>query len=173
MINLALSRAARRLVAILQARGLHCVTAESLTGGMLSSVLTSIPGSSAVFPGGLVCYSNAIKSSIAGVPADCLTTHGPVSRETAHAMAKGTCHLFDADVSIALTGVAGPGPDCDGVPAGTVWIALAIRHEKREEYVSSLFSFKGSRTAVRSKACLHALRMACSCIDSRPELLYT
>lgn len=173
MMNLVLSRAARRLVAILQARGLHCATAESLTGGMLSSVLTSIPGSSTVFPGGLVCYSCAVKSSIAGVPADCLTAHGPVSRETAQAMAKGACRLFDADVSIALTGVAGPGPDRDGVPAGTVWIALAVRHENTEEYVSSLFSFKGGRAAVRRKACLHALRMACFCIDSRPELLYT
>lgn len=97
--------------------------AESCTGGKIADALTSVPGASVIFRGGLVAYSPEVKKRVLGVPEKTLAEFGVVSRECAEAMALGAAKTLGADWSVATTGVAGPGPQ-DGIPAGTVCIAV-------------------------------------------------
>ncbi|MEY3279812.1 MAG: hypothetical protein RIR63_1004 [Actinomycetota bacterium] len=104
-------------------RGESISVAESLTGGGLAQALTSLPGSSAVFRGSITAYQNEIKSSLLQIPTELISEFGAVSEEVAAAMAHGIKELMGSTWSISTTGVAGPGP-VDGVPAGTVWVAI-------------------------------------------------
>ena len=106
-------------------QGKTLVTAESLTGGMIGSALTAVPGASAVYKGGVVSYVNAVKEEILGVPADVLEKYGAVSAQTAGHMSAGVRKLLKADVAVAVTGLAGPGGDDYGNPVGTVCIGYA------------------------------------------------
>lgn len=115
------------VVAALAARGLVVTTAESVTGGLVARMLCEVPGASAVFRGGWVTYSDRFKAHALGVPDALLATHGAVSAPVARAMALGACARGDADLAVATTGVAGPGPDDRGVAQGTVFVALATR----------------------------------------------
>lgn len=115
---------ARHVIATLAERGQTVAAAESLTGGLVAAALTSVPGSSAVFRGGIVAYATLLKAELLGVPADLLTSHGPVHPDVAGAMARGVSTRLGATYGLATTGVAGPGP-ADGHEAGTVFIALA------------------------------------------------
>jgi len=101
--------------------------AESCTGGGLGYQLTSLPGSSAYFVGGVVSYSNAIKTGHLGVLGSDIKAWGAVSEQVATAMATGCLERFGSDWSIAITGVAGPGGGSSGKPVGTVWIAHASK----------------------------------------------
>ena len=107
--------------------GLRLATAESLTGGMIAQAITAIPGSSDVFWGGLVSYSIEAKKRLLSVPGSVIEEYGVVSRETAAAMARGALDASDADVSVAVTGVAGPSGGSDAISVGTVWMAVAFR----------------------------------------------
>ncbi len=136
---------------LLREKKLTLAVMESCTGGMVGAAITEIPGSSDYFVGGAITYSNESKVS-AGVSADVLREHGPVSSETARAMAEAACRSFGADCAISVTGVAGPG-DQDGVKAGTVFIGVAtpggveiVRHE-----------FPSRRPLVRNRAVTAAL----------------
>ncbi len=100
---------------------------ESCTGGMLGELITAEPGSSSVFRGGLVTYSNELKTALADVPPAILAAHGAVSRETAEAMAEGGLTRLGVDECLAITGIAGPGGGSEAKPVGTVYIALASR----------------------------------------------
>lgn len=106
-------------------KGMSLSLAESCTGGEIAHLLTSVPGSSAYFLGGLVAYSNALKTSVLGVSEKTLAEFGAVSRETALEMAIGAKQQFQSDYSLAVTGVAGPDGGSDEKPVGTVWIAVA------------------------------------------------
>lgn len=108
----------------LRARGETVATAESLTAGLVTAVLTTVPGSSAVVRGGLVVYATDLKASLAGVPADLLAEHGAVHPDVAVALATGAREACGADWGVGLTGVAGPDPQ-DGVAPGRVYIGLA------------------------------------------------
>jgi nicotinamide-nucleotide amidase len=110
-------------IALLIARSDTLAVAESLTGGMLAAALTSVPGASAAFRGGVVSYATDLKTALLGVPADLLARHGAVHPEVAVAMAEGACGRLEASVGVATTGVAGPEP-ADGQPVGTVHIAV-------------------------------------------------
>jgi PncC family amidohydrolase len=99
-------------------------TAESCTGGLLAAAITSVPGSSLIFLGGVVAYANRVKVDWLGVPASILEVHGAVSPEVAEAMALGVKGRLDASLGIAITGVAGPGSS-ESKPAGLIYVALA------------------------------------------------
>lgn len=114
---------ASAVIASLVARGQTLATAESLTGGLIGAALTSVPGSSAAYRGGLITYASDLKHSLAGVPADVLAGAGVISPQTAAAMATGVREACASDWGLAVTGVAGPDPQ-EGHEAGEVWIGL-------------------------------------------------
>lgn len=120
-----LYRASAALGVALTDRGLTLATAESCTGGLLASLLTDVPGSSAYFVGSVVSYSNAAKMSVLGVPEDLLQTEGAVSAAVAAAMAQGVRRLLAADVGIGITGIAGPGGAGPEKPVGLVYLHLS------------------------------------------------
>lgn len=97
-------------------------TAESCTSGRIAEVLTSVPGASAYYKGGTICYSNEAKTNILGVDADLIAEKNAVSEDVAKEMLKGVIKLFNTEYGIATTGFAGPGAD-PGIPVGTIWIA--------------------------------------------------
>ena len=111
---------ARQVIEAAAARGLMIATAESCTGGLVSGALTAIAGSSAVVERGFVTYSNAAKTELLGVPAGLIDTHGAVSEPVARAMADGAVTRSKAQVSVSVTGVAGPGGGTAGKPVGLV-----------------------------------------------------
>jgi len=113
------------VVRLLTRQGKTLALAESCTGGFIANQITNVPGASAVFPGGIVAYSNDAKRKFLGVRAETLARHGAVSEAAARAMAEGALKRFGADFAIAVTGVAGPGGGTKSKPVGTAFIALA------------------------------------------------
>lgn len=111
--------------ALLKDRGLTVGTAESCTGGLLAKLLTDLPGSSAVFRGGVVSYTNGVKAGLLGVPQDLLDRYGAVSPQVAEAMARGAKAALGCDIALSTTGVAGPDADDRGNPIGLVYLGLA------------------------------------------------
>lgn len=126
-------------------------TAESCTGGLIAKTFTDLAGSSDWFERGFVTYSNAAKNQMLAVPASLIEDYGAVSEAVATAMASGALRHSEADYSIAVTGVAGPGGGSDDKPVGTVWIAVA----SAEQMVAKRYQFDGDRQAVR-EATLHS-----------------
>ncbi len=129
--------------------------AESCTGGMLAERITNVPGSSAYFLGGVVCYSNELKASLAGVPAELVREKGAVSLEVASALASGIRQRTGATLGLGVTGIAGPGGGTPEKPVGLVHIALASERGVREK----LFQLPGDRDRIRQFAVLNALDM--------------
>ena len=111
---------AEKLVELLKAQGLTCATAESCTGGGVGSAITAVPGSSAVFAGGVISYSNEVKAEVLGVPRDDLARVGAVSSEVAAQMAEGARRLLKTDMAVSLTGIAGPDGGSAEKPVGLV-----------------------------------------------------
>jgi len=138
-------------LAVLREKGETLSTAESLTAGSLSSAITSIPGSSDVFLGGITAYQSSIKSSHLGVSEELITKHTVFSEEVAIAMAKGALKSFGSTWAISTTGVAGPGPS-DGVAAGTVWVAIEGPVTQAIE-----LSLSGERDSVRNATTASAM----------------
>src|SRR5437588_9613162 len=129
--------AAQALLDLCRRKALTIAAAESCTGGLLAATLTEIPGSSDVFERGFVTYSNGAKQAMLGVPATTLSEFGAVSRETAQAMAQGALAHSPADLTAAITGIAGPGGALPGKPVGLVHLTAASRggaliHEERQ-----------------------------------------
>ena len=135
--------------------GKTLATAESCTGGGIGAALTAIPGSSAVYKGGIISYTNEIKHNLLGVDNSLLETCGAVSAPVAEAMASGARNALRADVAVSVTGLAGPGGDDYGNPVGRVYIGYAdeARLLHRE------FTFSGDREAVRRQAMEAALKL--------------
>jgi len=131
MIDEALREAAVRVLDACRLHGLKVATAESCTGGLVAAALTEIAGSSDVVDRGFVTYSNAAKEAMLGVPAATLERHGAVSRETADAMAAGALAMSNADITVAITGIAGPGGGSVEKPVGLVHFAAAARDGRR------------------------------------------
>ncbi len=135
------------------------VTAESCTGGWIAKLCTDIAGSSEWFDCGFVCYSNAAKVRDLDVPARVIETEGAVSEPVVRAMAEGALERTDANVAIAVSGIAGPGGAVPGKPVGTVWFALAQKGADRIEFQGHLIQFEGNRDAVRRHAVEYALNL--------------
>lgn len=151
-----ISHLAREVVEGARRRGWTVTAAESCTGGLVSAALTDVPGASEVLERGLVTYSNGAKTALLGVPAAVLAAHGAVSAATAEARAAGARVAADADLAVAVTGVAGPGGGSSEKPVGLVWFGLADRngvttHESR-------FGDLG-RSGVRAAAVTRALQL--------------
>jgi nicotinamide-nucleotide amidase len=136
----------------LLAKGLTMGTAESCTGGHIASMITSIPNSSRYFKGGVVSYSNDVKSGILGVSTEDLEKHGAVSQPVVEQMAKGALRVLDCDCAVATSGIAGPNGGTKEKPVGTVWIAVATG----KDVVSECYHF----TTVRDTNILRASSMA-------------
>lgn len=139
----------------LTTQGKTLVAAESCTGGLLASSLTDIAGSSRWFEGAFVTYRRAAKQAFLGVDAKTLERWGEVSEPTAKAMAEGALKGSSADLSVAITGIAGPGGGEVTTPTGTVWIAWACRAD--ELVHTARFRFSGDRRAVRKLAAVKAV----------------
>jgi nicotinamide-nucleotide amidase len=145
---------ASELGVALRRRGWLLATAESCTGGWVAQAVTAIPGSSAWFERGVISYSNQAKQDMLGVQAEILTRHGAVSEQTARAMAQGALAHSQAQISVAITGIAGPGGGSADKPVGLVWFGYAwpggCKAEQRR--------FSGDRQAIRLQAVETALR---------------
>lgn len=142
------------LALALKSRGWMMATAESCTGGLIAACCTSLSGSSDWFERGFVTYSNAAKTELLGVPAELITAHGAVSEPVARAMALGAVAHSQAQVSLAVTGVAGPTGGSQDKPVGTVWFGWVIQGQAWTERLR----FDGDRDAVRAATVGHALR---------------
>ena len=132
--------------------------AESCTGGLVAARLTDLAGSSAYVRGGVVVYSDAAKTELAGVPAELIAEHGAVSCEVARALADGAIARFDADVGLGITGIAGPDGGSEDKPVGTVWFSVA---ERGGSWIDRRAHLPGGRPDVRDRATtvtLHLLR---------------
>jgi len=150
-------RPAQLLTDALLARGVSLVTAESCTGGLVGKYMTDLAGSSRVYWGGYVSYSNAAKTGMVGVSPEILETAGAVSEETVIRLAEGALSRSDAGISIAISGVAGPDGGSADKPVGTVWMAVAVRGG---DTMARLFTFSGSRDMIRRRSAVAAMLFA-------------
>ncbi len=144
--------------------GITIVLAESCTGGLVGARLTDIAGSSDVVEGGVVCYSYASKTALLGVPPDLIVAQGAVSEAVARKMAEGALSRLGGTLSIAVTGIAGPGGGTPDKPVGTVWFATAMEGDVR----ASRSIFFGTRAEVRERAAQTALRLLLERMQERP-----
>ena len=161
-LNERVSTLAQRCVHEAASCGLTVGTAESLTGGLIASSLTSVPGSSSVVKGGVVSYVNEVKHALLGVSETMLETEGAVNEQTAREMSQGAARSLACDVAVAVTGIAGPGGAEPGKPVGTVWVATCTRGitETHECH------FSGDREAVRLQTVVFALDAIERCIKA-------
>jgi len=145
-----------QLVEQSRAKGKTIATAESCTGGLIGAAITSAPGSSSIYNGGIIAYHNEVKSNQLDVSPALIETHGSVSQAVAEQMAKSCREKLNVDIAVSVTGIAGPGGGSEYKPVGTVWIGLAT-----EKGVSAeLHNFPDmSRNKVRDHTCLAALRI--------------
>ena len=141
--------------------GLTIATAESCTGGLIGHLLTSIPGSSLYYLGGIISYNNTIKTEILGVAETILTRFGAVSHECVKQMAIGAKDLMKSNIALAVSGIAGPGGGSADKPIGTVFFALA--DERRVRSVKKFFN--GDRSFIKYKSAETALELICKTIE--------
>lgn len=143
------------LVALLKRKKLTISTAESCTGGMIASAITDVPGSSEVFPGAMITYSNEEKIRKLGIDRKIIEKYGAVSSETVSAMCEGVSAKFATDCSIAVSGIAGPGGGSDKKPVGLVYIA--VKYNERKEIKRSIFH--GNRAGIRERTVYSSLNI--------------
>jgi nicotinamide-nucleotide amidase len=156
--ELELKRLAKRVGRHLLKGRRYAATAESCTGGWIAKTLTDIAGSSNWFSEGFVTYSDESKVRRLGVPRAVLQRHGAVSEATVRAMAAGTLRRSNAQVAVAVTGIAGPGGAVPGKPVGTVWLGWAMRRGGTIRVATALRRFRGDRETVRRKTVRAALQ---------------
>lgn len=150
---------AQKLIDIASEKNITIATAESCTGGLIGAAITSIPGSSTPFKGGIIVYDNKVKHKMLGVPPGMIAKYGAVSREVARAMAKGAVEALNVDIAVSVTGIAGPGGGSEDKPIGTVWMGLAVKVEGKIEVTTKLHKFGDiGRNKVRDMTCYEALK---------------
>lgn len=148
------------VVSLLNQKGLTLTAAESCTGGLIAKRLTDVSGASAVFHGSLVTYSNRLKEKWLGVQAETLQTYGAVSAQTAREMALGARKAADADLAVAVTGIAGPNSDDTNKPVGLVFIALADKDSVTVEKYENHFTdnVREQNRTISAQRALEAVR---------------
>jgi len=157
---------AARVLAELRDRGQTVATAESLTGGLVGSLLTAVPGASDSYVGGVISYATRLKQSLVGVAPQTLATFGPVAAATATEMAVRVARRCGADWGVATTGVAGPDPQ-DGHPVGEVYVAAA--HPASDRVEVRTLQLAGDRPAIREAAAAQALDLLALCLGLEGE----
>lgn len=150
-----------RVAGLLEQRGAMLLTAESCTGGLIAAACTERAGSSAWFERGFVSYSNEAKHEALGVDAALIAAHGAVSEPVARAMAEGALAHSQAQVSLAVTGIAGPTGGSPDKPVGTVWFGWSVGGATRTERRR----FEGDRATVRQATAAHALQTLATLLD--------
>lgn len=148
-------RLAHKLVIDYTRKKTTLAVAESCTGGILGGAITEIPGSSEIFLGGVIAYSNCSKTGILGVSPKIIEEHGAVSQACAAAMAEGVRNLFGAQVALSITGIAGPGGGSPEKPVGTIWFGFSSGDRTKQLRLR----FAGARGDVRSQAQRAALQI--------------
>lgn len=147
---------------LLTAKNLTIACAESCTGGLLTSRLTDVPGSSAYVQGSIVSYSNEVKNSVLKVQAETLKNFGAVSEQTARQMSANVRELLKTDIGVGVTGIAGPSGGTAEKPVGTVYISVS---DSRKTTVK-LFNFSGSRSEIKNQACDAAMQMVMDVVNN-------
>ena len=137
-------------------KNLTITTAESCTGGMISSAIVHINGSSKIFKSSVIVYSNDMKCKLLNIPNDLITKNGAVSEIVAFNMAKNSLEILNADLSIAVTGIAGPTGGTPDKPVGLVWIAIGTK----QKIITNKNQFFGNRLEVRQKTTYESLKLA-------------
>ena len=154
--NMALRRISKLTVQTLKEKGVTLSTAESCTGGLIAKSITDVAGSSAVLAGGMVTYTNRIKTDVLGVEASIIEEHTEVSNACAEAMAERARETFGTDYALSATGYAGPGGGTEKDPTGTVYIGIATPNGSRSERICVE---NATRTQVRNTVAHYALQM--------------
>jgi len=157
---------AAQVGALLKSHGLMLATAESCTGGGVAQAITEVAGSSAWFERGFVTYSNLSKQQMLGVREATIMQYGAVSEMTVREMAEGALQHSNAQVALAVSGIAGPGGGVAGKPVGTVWFAWGT---KQGETRAQRFQLDGNRAEVRAQAVRIALRGVADLLNDRTE----
>ena len=147
---------------LLREKNLTIACAESCTGGLLTSRLTDVAGSSAYVQGSIVSYSNAVKNSVLKVKAETLKEFGAVSEQTARQMSENVRELFKTDIGVGVTGIAGPDGGSDEKPVGTVYISVS-NADKTEV---KCFNFTGNRAEIKNQSCDAAMNMVKKVVNS-------
>lgn len=160
--HISIEELVRQLAAKLTEKGWMLATAESCTGGMIAAACTDLAGSSQWFERGFVTYSNEAKTEMLGVPAELIAKHGAVSEEVVRAMAEGAIRHSRAQVSIAVTGVAGPGGGSAEKPVGTVWVGWCIE----SLIFATCLHLKHGRAAIRQATVIQAFKALLSAFPS-------
>ena len=137
-------------------KNIDVTAAESCTGGMIASSIVSINGSSNIFKSSIVTYSNSMKSKLLNIPLSIIETNGAVSEQTVYHMALNVLSLMKADISIAVTGIAGPTGGSANKPVGLVWIAIGIK----TKVFQKKYLLNGNRLEIRQKTTLESLKFA-------------
>jgi PncC family amidohydrolase len=154
-----------KLREIFCARGLKLSAAESCTGGLVSDRITNVPGSSEYFMGGVVAYAYEAKVNLLGVSWDTLHAHGAVSEETVLEMARGARRVFDVDIAVSVSGIAGPGGGMPGKPVGLTWFGLST---KDGEWARS-FTWDGDRVKNKQLSAEAALQFVADYLEGKFE----
>ena len=141
---------------------LTITTAESCTGGMIASSIVSVSGSSAIFKSSVVTYSNEMKSKILNIPLTLINENGAVSKVIAYTMAYNVLDLMNSDISIAVTGIAGPGGGSKNKPVGLVYIGIGTK----QNVVTKRYLFKGNRLKIRQETTLESLKLSNKIIEN-------
>ena len=151
-----ISELANKVIGLAKAKNLTVGTAESCTGGWIGQALTSIPGSSAVFMGGLTTYSNDVKMNVLGIPSDIIKFYGAVSEPTAGAMAMQARDLLGVDIAVSVTGIAGPSGGSEDKPVGLVYFGLAT-NDRPDTHIQKFGDI--GRENIRMKSVVFALEL--------------
>jgi len=150
---------AQKIVTLASEHDATIGTAESCTGGLIGAAITSIPGSSTTFKGGIIAYDNKIKHKLLEVPPGMLHKYGAVSREVARAMAMGAIKALNVDIAVSVTGIAGPGGGSPEKPIGTVWMGLATKIGDKIDVKVKRHTFGDiGRNKVRDITCYEGLK---------------
>lgn len=157
---------AEKAVMLLKTNKLKIATAESCTGGLISKMITDVSGSSEVFDCGIVSYSNEIKISVLGVKKETLSLYGAVSEQTVREMSEGALRISGADISVAVSGIAGPVSDATNKPVGLIFIAVNYNNEITVKKLNNQFDVN-IRENNRNSAANESLKLVCDILNNK------